>query len=259
MNLMSLQECVKKLYVKFRYVPPPGMHQPADCHQVRFTKPPVIRVFTGQISRAEGRRPGESIGIDLLCTTPYFEEAGGVILVLQVSSYIEWEIEFETASAPPQLSVAPWASSPRQCLLDSRRQSVLEPPAHSPAPRGRTVRQTHRIFVSVPMAYKVPGPRLMVMAASAVYLKWYLKLPIYAAQIWSAFQKLSELERPLALVQSLKKGFCPSDVQALEAGLKALEEELNWLLRHPQYSGETTFALRTRPMPKGTAFSLARV
>jgi hypothetical protein len=179
-KVMNAQECLTKAYVKFRYIPPQQREQPADCKLVKFTKSPEIRIFTGQLSALEGRRPDELIGIDFHCAVPSTSAAGAIILLLQVSSYIEWEVEFLNK-------------------------------------QGRSVHEIHRVFVSLPMMHKLQGPLIALMALTP----WKVKLPMYAAQIWKAFQKLEEIEKPLAKILALKKGFCPQDIKALMEGLKS--------------------------------------
>jgi hypothetical protein len=188
---MSTQTCLNKMYVRLRYIPPRHPEQPADCKQVKITKSPKIEIAIGEQSKLKGLAPSGQIirGIDLHCVVPTTSGAGAVILLLQVSSYIEWEIEFLNK-------------------------------------QGRSVREIHRVFVSLPMMYKIAGPRVMLMALTP----WYLKMPVYAAQIWNAFQKLEELEKPMAEILALRKGFCPGDINALEEGLKKIETELNYLI-----------------------------
>jgi hypothetical protein len=188
--MSSPQECLKKTYVKLRYIRPQYPHTPLQCEQVKFTKDPELRILTGQLSALEGRRPDEIIGIDLHCALPSTQGAGAIILLLQVSAYIEWEVEFMAQSA-------------------------------------HTVRETHRVFVSIPMMYKLHGPRIALMALSP----WKLKLASYTAQIAAAFRKIDELEKVMANVVALKKGFCPKDVAAMESALKAYETQLNQLLQ----------------------------
>lgn len=222
---MSAEQCLKKAYVKFRYIPPPHPRQPVDCKQVKFTKPPEIRIFTGQISKLEGQREDELIGIDLHCAVPSTSGAGGIILLLQVSSYIEWEIEF-LAAAQPQFNV-PLELQPQFC------------------PKAELVRETHRVYVSLPVMYKLAGPRIALMAITP----WKLKLPVYAAQIWNAFKKLNELEKPMAAILALKKGFCPEDIKTLEEALKKAEKELNDLLQQAQ-QGSSAGDIATRMQHK---------
>ncbi|HEV2705330.1 MAG TPA: hypothetical protein VGV59_05365 [Pyrinomonadaceae bacterium] len=198
---MSTNDCLRKLYVKFRYIPPLKPEVPADCKVVKISKNPEIRTFTGQLSKLEGARSDEIIGLDLVCLVPSTEGAGAIILLAQVSSYIEWEFEFTNI-------------------------------------QGKAVRETHRVFVSLPMMQKISGPRIALMAI--IPLK--MKLPVYAAQIWNAFKKLSELEKPLAIILALKKGLCPQDIKALESGLQKAADELNGLLRQAASSVEGELA-----------------
>jgi hypothetical protein len=188
MSVMA-HECLKKTYVKFRYIPPHRPLLPADCKQVNFEKGPDIRIFTGQISRLEGRPADEIIGIDLLCAVPSTARAGAIILLLQASTYVEWMIGFK----------------------DQQGAYVLE---------------MHRVFVSIPMMYKLQGPRIALNAISP----WYLKLANYGGQIAVGFKKLNEIEKVMARILKLKKGFCPEEIKAMVDGLKAFETELNLLL-----------------------------
>jgi len=148
---MGVEKCFDQTSVKMYYIPPKDAKTPANCKQVRVTKQPELRLLTGQISKLEGSGRGDTIGIDLVCTAVSSEGAGGVILLLQVSGYIEWEIEFVPAH-PPQ-------HTPKPGPFDVFRPS-LAPPNSSPAPWVTTpatpapmppVRETHRVFVSLPM------------------------------------------------------------------------------------------------------------
>jgi hypothetical protein len=239
---MSTEKCLKNLHSRYRYIPPrqtvltAGPQQPVNCKQVKFTKSPEIRIFTGQVSKLEGQQPDEIIGIDFHCAVPYTDGAGGVILLLQVSSYIEWEIEFLSAPVQPQFCPAPYQEG-----------SVPEQLRFSPAPKGQVVRETHRVFVSIPMMYKLQGPMMMLMAATP----WQFKLPSYAARIWNAFQKLEELEKIVAQILLLKKGFCPEDIKALEEGLKKIETEANHRLQEVGRSNDG-LAWRMQNKPDGT-------
>ena len=205
---MSTNDCLRKLYVKFRYIPPLKPEVPADCKVVRISKNPEIKIFTGQLSKLEGARSDEIIGLDLVCAVPSTQGVGAVILLVQVSSYIEWEFEFTNI-------------------------------------KGKTVRETHRVFVSLPMMHKISGPRIALMAITPLKLK----LPFYAAQIWNGFKKLSELEKPLAIILALKKGLCPKDIKALESGLQKAADELNSLLRQAARSDEGELARKMDHQP----------
>src|SRR5262245_28559528 len=95
-DVTSLEKCLQKLYVTLRYVPPqgsfltPGPGRPVDCKKVKFTKDPEIIIFAGRPETLSTRRPDEVIGIDFHCAIASTEGAGKIILLLQVSSYIEW-------------------------------------------------------------------------------------------------------------------------------------------------------------------------
>lgn len=195
---MDPQECLRKAYVKLRYIPPTYMpprqpEQPVDCKFVKVSQGPDIRTLTGQISVLEGRPRDEIIGIDLHCSVIATSGDGGIILLLQVSSYIEWEVEFSST-------------------------------------KGNWVSEWHRVFVSLPMMHKIEGPRVAINLISGKHL-WKTKLVGYAAQIAAAFRKLEEMEKVMAPILKLKKGFCPDDIKAMESALKKYETELNHLLQ----------------------------
>ena len=218
---MGAEECFKKTYVKLYYMPPKQPARPADCKQVKFTKDPEIRILTGQISKLEGVGRGDTIGIDLHCAVVSTEGAGGVIVLVQISGYIEWEVEFVPA-APEPLTYCP-VPGPFDVF---RKPPMPEQFDSCPAPLP-PVRETHRVYFSIPMLHKIAGPRIALMLRTP----FKLKLPVYGAEIVNAFLKLRQLERAMSLVLALKKGFCPGDVRALEEGLKILEKELGAGLR----------------------------
>jgi hypothetical protein len=224
---MSAEDCFKKTYVKFYYIPPKQPAPPADCKQVKITKQPEVKIFTGQISKLEGVGRGDLIGMDLHCAVVSTAGVGGLILLLQISGYIEWEIEFVRAA--------------REQMLVCRTPGpldVLKPPPKfedlnsCPAP-GPVVRETHRLYFSMPMLHKLEGPRIALMAITP----FKLKLPVYASQIANAFLRLRQLDQVLSLITALKKGFCPEDIRALEEGLKNLEQVLGSGLRWVGSSG----------------------
>jgi len=131
---MSAAACLSKTYVKFRYIAPDPMDTPMNCRAVVITKFPKIRIFTGQISKLEGARSDEIIGVTLHCAVPTTEGAGGIILLLQVSTYLEWEVGFMNQ-------------------------------------RGRYVNETHRVFLSLPVMHKLQGPMIALMALTPWKLK----------------------------------------------------------------------------------------
>lgn len=193
-------DCLRKMYVKLRYIPPPRPELPANCKQITFEKSPEIRILTGQRSVLHGRPSDEIIGIDFLCAVPSTSGAGAIILLLQVSAYIEWLVGFHNN-------------------------------------QGTYVIEMHRLFVSMPMMFKLQGPRIALMAISP----WYIKAANYASQIVAAFRKIDEIEKVMGRIMNLKKGFCPDDIKSLEEGLKLFETELNLLLERAAsnvYEGE---------------------
>jgi hypothetical protein len=131
---MDPRDCVDKTYVKFRYIPPPKPAEPMDCKHVIITQGPDLRVFTGQISQLEGRPRDKIIGIDLHCSFISTAGPGSIVFVVQVSSYIEWEMGFMSK-------------------------------------QGNYVHELHRLFFSIPMAHKITGPRIALSAISPWKLK----------------------------------------------------------------------------------------
>jgi hypothetical protein len=222
---MSADDCFKKAYVKLRYIPPREPAPPADCRQVKITKSPEVIVFTGQTPGFEGIGPGDLVGLKLHCVAVSSYREGAVILLVQVTGYIEWEIEFVRAS-PEQVCRAPGP-------FDLRRNPPPPEEGFTCAAPGPLVREKHRIYFSLPMLHKLAGPRIALMAISPLKFR----LASYAAQIANAFLKMRQLDRALALIAAPKKGFCPEDIQALEAGLQKLEKELNTGLQWVGSSG----------------------
>ena len=121
----SAQQCLRKTSAIVRYIPPANPQEPTDCKTVTFIKDPEIRIFTGQRSVLEGRPSDELIGLDYLCSVLSLEGAGGIILLLQVGTYIEWEVGFRT------------------------KQNTY-------------VTELHRLFVSLPVMFKISGPQILL-------------------------------------------------------------------------------------------------
>ncbi len=227
------QKCFDQTYVKLYYIPPKDAKPAADCKQVKVTKSPELRIFTGQISKLEGSGRGDHIGIDVVCSNVSGHGAGGVVLLLQVSGYIEWEIEFVPAP-PPQFT-------PKPRPIDVFRPPPPPPLNHSPvrpsvpAPLP-PIRETHRVFVSLPMMYVIEGPKIaLAILGARLGLSPLFVLSNYTAKILLAYKKLREVDLLLHRVRldlvTAKRGFCPGDVRLLEEGLKTLEKELAGSIR----------------------------
>lgn len=229
------KEDLKNAYVKLYYIPPKGPRaRPVNCKQIKITRSPEITIKPpggrGDYKANNGLRPGDFIGIDLQCSSFYTEGAGGIMLFLQVGSYIEWEVEFTTVSnsitsvvKPPRATQVP----PRPVL------NVPEQLNYHPVIRSvqTTVRETHRVYVSFPMPFLLRGPRMALMALiPGLPVKGNLfgipKLSVYATQIWAGYRKLREIEKLLAWISALTKGLCAEDIRAMEVGLKTFESGL---------------------------------
>src|SRR5262249_17679000 len=163
-----------------------------------------------------GRPRDEVIGFDYLCSVISLEGAGGIILLFQVSSYIEWEIEFRNK-------------------------------------KGRTVRETHRIFLSMPLMQKLKGPMIALIAVTP----WQAKLPFYAMKIWTSFRKLDEVEKVFAMVAMFHMmGFCHKDIKSLVDLLHDYETELNQLLhRAAMGTSDSDIARRMEHFDQGSRFA----
>jgi hypothetical protein len=122
--MSAKQECLKQAYVRIYYDPPKNAVTPRDCTQVYFTEEPRLYAPDGFLN----------FGIDLLCAVPTTHGAGGVILLLQTTQYVKWQMSFISAS-------------------------------------GKMVQEWHRIFVSLPMMLKLQGPRVALMALSPLPIK----------------------------------------------------------------------------------------
>lgn len=226
------EKLMRSAYAKLYYIPPKGPRaRPVDCKHIKITRSPEITIKppggAGDYKANNGLRRGDSIGIDVHCGSYYTEGAGGIILFLQVSSYIEWEVEFTTVSnsitavvKPPRATQA----APRPTI------NVPEQLNYHPVIRSTqtTVRETHRVYVSFPMPFKIPGPRAAVMAlipGIPILRNLYgiPKLSVYAAQIYGVYRKLGQIEEALAWVSKFNKALCPENIRAMEDGLKKLE------------------------------------
>jgi hypothetical protein len=120
------EDCLKKTYVKLYYIPPPNAQVPQNCNTVLFTKYPEITYPEGMIT--------DLFAIDVLCAHPYAEGAGGVMLLLQITTYIKWEISFLNQ-------------------------------------QGQMVRETPMIYCSMPMIYRLKGPLIALRVVSPWQIK----------------------------------------------------------------------------------------
>jgi hypothetical protein len=235
------ENCIKKTYAKLYYIPPTKPGRPVDCKKVKFTKSPEVALMPGgrgDYRKVMGLRPGDSIGIDFHwadpltpCVAPSTVGAGGVIVLLQISACIEAEVEFTSSS--------------------SLQEALLL--GYSPAPR--VVREMHRVYVSLPMLYKVPGPRIALMSMSPAWIK----LGAYATLIGKAFLEMRQVEQAMEKVLALKEGLCPEDIRALELGLNKLETEFNSRLEHAILSPDDLASSMSRAVDGTARFVGSRV
>src|SRR6266480_4284042 len=123
--LTDPKEALRNAYVILRYIPPPNPQEPADCKAVVFLRDPDIRIFSGQRSLLDGRPPDELIGVEYLGAAISLSGAGSLIILVEVGTYIEFELGFRT------------------------KQNAW-------------VTELHRIFVKMPIMLKVPGPRILL-------------------------------------------------------------------------------------------------
>lgn len=229
---MGYEQCVKQTYAKLYYIPPKDAKPMADCKLAKVTKLPELRLFTGQISALEGSGRGDQIGIRLICSVVSSEGAGGIILLLQVSGYIEWELEFVPAHPPQNTPRAVFPPSPLAPPNSGPAPWVTAPNSPAPLP---PVRETHRVFVSLPMLYKIEGPKVLLLAlsfrAGMLFNAPVPMLTIYAAKILNVYRKLREVDNVLHRVNydvvTAQRGFCPDDVRTLQTTLANLEKWLS--------------------------------
>jgi len=236
---MNPNECLSELYVKLRYVPPQHPQTPIDCKRVTFSKPPEIKFAS------KAKHLSDPLGIKFRCALPFTKGAGGVNIVMQVSAYIEWEIEFE--SAEWQMCLAPLEKRPANPW---QQQSTMKPQFSTIANArsqtiGRIVQETHRIYASLPMAYTIHGAQVMLNCA----MPWQFRLFYYSAKILAAFRELKEIEEIMALLVKFKKGFCSPDVIAMIVALRLLEMKLNAALHSETHGSGSVFANTMRSLP----------
>jgi hypothetical protein len=135
--------------------------------------------------------PYDTDSIDLVCHVISTEGVGGIILLLQVKAALMWKMGF----------------------IDTD---------------GFFVTESHRVDISMPILYKISGPRLAFRLTVKGWAKAISYLPSVASLV-GALKDIHGVQRVMAKVVSFHKGFCPEDVKALEFGLKALETEIgNW-------------------------------
>jgi hypothetical protein len=130
--------CLEKAYVRLRYFPPLGAREePVDCKLVvlvpghHIYRPPYGMVrpkgdpYILRDAWDDGLPTEEPIGYELLCDTLSLEGEGAIILILQCSTYINFQTSF----------------------ISKRNQSVTE---------------QHHVYVSLPVMYKLPGSHILI-------------------------------------------------------------------------------------------------
>jgi hypothetical protein len=189
MSRVDVAGCLRDTYAVLSYIPPPKPEQPLDCRAVVITKFPKISFTEGW---AQNAHPDiEPVGflsdIEVKCAIPSSAGAGGVVLVLQVTCHLKWDMGFMNK-------------------------------------QGKYVTETHRVKVSLPIIYKMPGERIALMQV--------LKGPAWIAANWSmivrALVKIQQMEEIMSTVVGVKKnGMCPKDIKALNDHLQVLQKKFN--------------------------------
>jgi hypothetical protein len=161
---------------------------------------------------AEIRTDDPFFGFELLDVSITTEGVGGVVFVFQVTCCVRWEVSFVDI-------------------------------------QGQSVRQVHKVFVSIPFVHVITGPKIVISRLT----KWQFKLAQYAAQFIKAYNELREIEDLMAKIVAVKKAIRPEDIKALKDLLKTLEVEWTSSLRS-WLSGEViTYAFLMRFGSPGAA------
>lgn len=253
------------LYVKIRYHPPKNPVKPTNCKSVTFSKAPEITAGLGASIDLHGLHPSvdEPIGISFHRALLDSEGVGAVHLILQVSTYIEWETEFVSAAMDPRFCPAPVGST----RLPGPRGNQIPPRPFDEPAVGRMVREKHRVYVSIPVMYTVTGPDVFI----SVFITKAFKDPTvnlrrYIVKIMAAFKQLEQVDEVIQLLFAFKKGFCPEDIDNLERRLKTMEKSLNDRLERERLrlksrdsEGGLIKAMRLNPSYKGRFASVRPV
>ena len=151
--------------------------------------------------------------VDLLGSDISLLDAGGIVLALQVTTYVRWHMWFHDRD-------------------------------------GKVVKEWHQVLVSLPMLYKLQGPRMLLMAVSP-----WPETVAHGGQNAVAFKKLKEVNKVLGLIRpSGQISWCLEDITALEKRLQKLEEALDkahkWMLRGSS-DGDLASIMKHEPFDSG--------
>lgn len=206
----SPTECLRKTYVKLRYIPPPDPHEPADCSQVQLQADPDILIIgppPGMRTRWFDWRPAdELIGIEMLCDVISLEGEGSIIFLFEVGAYITWWLRFIT----------------------KQKEFVTE---------------FYRIYLSIPIMVKLPGSHILL---SRLMPTW-MRLGHYVEEIVVAAQKTDEVEEMLGKISLLKAGICPENIDKFKLALQVIEDAANKILQGAGSDDELAWSMRGKP------------
>ena len=237
----SPAECLKKTYVKLRYIPPPNPQEAADCSQVQLLGDPEITIFgppPGMRRRVFDWRPAdELIGIELLCGEISLEGEGGVIFLFEVGAYITWWISF-VPKPGRRLIANSFNPTGRQLIANSFNpnpsRKLIEP---------ESVIETHKVYLSMPTMVKVPGSDILLSR----WLPTWLRMAHYIERIVNGFRKIDEVEKTLGKISLLKAGICLENIDRFKLALQKIEDEANEILQRSGGDDELAWSMRGKP------------
>ena len=167
----SAEEGFKKAHVKLKYEPAFAAQRPQDCKKVFVNVGPHVTATAGWPWKFE---------VDLLGSDISLLDAGGIVLALQVTTYVRWHMWFHDRD-------------------------------------GKVVKEWHQVLVSLPMLYKLQGPSMLLMAVSPwpVKLIGYGGQVAVAFKKLKEVNKVLGLIRPSGQIS-----WCLEDITALEKRLQ---------------------------------------
>jgi hypothetical protein len=169
--------CLRKSKIRLLYLPPDAPSQPADCKLVKFYKKPVISYDNDYGKWVNGK--WIHTYYDFICPVISTRGVGSIIAIVQIGIYIEFYVTFYD------------------------KNNIV-------------IRETHRIFVEIPIMIKLPFTEIFL--SRLMPLK--MRISHYILKAMAALGDISEIEDIIAKLDLLKDGMCEDTMTKFKASLE---------------------------------------